>query len=73
MSAERSESRPMIKVRLDGPYLVTGDVTLCDHEGNPIETPGDDYVLCRCGRSRTAPFCDRSHRQAEGDEPPRAR
>lgn len=58
-----------IKVRLDGPYKVTGPVKLIDHEGNEIRRPegsgGDDaMVLCRCGHSATKPFCDRSHRRA---------
>ncbi|KAA0236059.1 MAG: hypothetical protein JJLCMIEE_00723 [Acidimicrobiales bacterium] len=55
-------SQATIKVRADGPYKVTGDFVLTDHEGNIIET-GDDIVLCRCGHSDTKPFCDRSHKE----------
>ena len=54
-----------IKVRDDGPYKVTGPVRLIDAEGREI--PYDrsrPIVLCRCGQSRTKPFCDRSHREA---------
>ena len=53
-----------IRVRDDGPYKVTGPVRLVDPEGNEIAF--DDarpLVLCRCGRSRTKPFCDRAHRE----------
>jgi CDGSH-type Zn-finger protein len=54
-----------IKVRDDGPYKVTGPVRLIDVEGNEIpydvERP---IVLCRCGQSRTKPFCDASHKAA---------
>jgi CDGSH-type Zn-finger protein len=55
-----------IKVRLNGPYLVDlsqGDVTIVDHEGNPIPIPTEkpNIVLCRCGASTTKPFCDGSH------------
>lgn len=64
-ASDRDDNRPMIKVRLDGPLLVSGEVTLCDHEGNVIDTPGDNFVLCRCGRTQSAPFCDRSHRDGE--------
>lgn len=52
-----------IKVRRDGPLLVQGDVRLVDADGNEIPWEGDDIVLCRCGRSATKPFCDRTHRQ----------
>ena len=58
----------VIKVRDGGPYKVTGPVTLTDAQGNVLPRPEDDraLVLCRCGRSRTKPFCDRSHRTAPG-------
>jgi len=60
--------RVEIKVRDDGPYKVTGPVRLLDAEGTEIPyDPSRPIVLCRCGRSRTKPFCDRSHR-AEGFE-----
>lgn len=53
-----------IKVRDDGPYKVTGPVTLVDADGRPIALPDDGrpIVLCRCGRSGTKPFCDGTHR-----------
>lgn len=50
-----------IKVRKDGPYLVTGPCVVTDHEGNEIEVK-ENFVLCRCGASKTKPFCDGSHR-----------
>jgi CDGSH-type Zn-finger protein len=60
-----SESRVVIKVRDDGPYKVTGPVEIVDAEGNRFEVEADRSVaLCRCGASRTKPFCDRSHRAA---------
>jgi CDGSH iron-sulfur domain-containing protein 3 len=53
-----------IKVRDDGPYKVTGPVRLIDAEGNAWTLERDRPIaLCRCGRSRTKPFCDRSHRE----------
>lgn len=58
-----------IKVRKNGPYLVTGGVTIIDHEGKPIVPKNpDDYVLCRCGHSATKPFCDGSHKRVEFDD-----
>jgi CDGSH iron-sulfur domain-containing protein 3 len=50
-----------IKVRENGPYLVTGQVTVIDAEGNPY-TVTENFVLCRCGGSQTKPFCDGSHK-----------
>jgi len=53
-----------IKVRRNGPYKVTGPVRIVDPEGNEFVLPeGDSIVLCRCGNSRTKPFCDKSHRE----------
>lgn len=52
-----------IEVRKTGPYRVTGDVKLIDHDGNPIPIPpGKQWIsLCRCGASVTKPFCDGTH------------
>ncbi len=50
-----------IKVRENGPYLVTGAIELIDADGNPYTAEGN-VVLCRCGGSASKPFCDGSHR-----------
>ena len=52
-----------IKVRENGPYKVTGPITLIDADGNPFELPDDGrpVALCRCGGSTTKPFCDGTH------------
>lgn len=52
----------IVKVRANGPLLVTGPITLVDHEGNVFETDGPDVALCRCGDSGRKPFCDGTHR-----------
>ncbi len=44
----------------NGPYLVQGRATLLDAEGQQYEVT-DTIALCRCGYSRTKPFCDGSH------------
>ncbi len=46
-----------------GPYLVRGNVTLLDAEGNPYEV-SDTIALCRCGLSSSKPFCDGAHEKA---------
>jgi CDGSH-type Zn-finger protein len=52
-----------IAVRANGPYKITGPVTIVDAEGVPfVIPPGNAVVLCRCGHSKTKPFCDTSHR-----------
>ena len=52
-----------IKVRDDGPYKVTGPVRIVDADGDVFEVEaGRPVALCRCGRSRTKPFCDASHK-----------
>ena len=62
-----------IKVRDNGPYKVTGPVRLIDAEGNVFAVePGRSVALCRCGQSRTKPFCDASHKEADFASCPRA-
>ena len=48
-----------ITIRNNGPYVVEGDFTLVDHEGN--EVPLTKRALCRCGGSTMKPFCDGMH------------
>ena len=65
--------RVVIKVRNNGPYKVTGPVTLIDADGTEYELPaGDDFVLCRCGASSTKPFCDKTHSKIGFDAAERA-
>ncbi|MDP9345984.1 MAG: CDGSH iron-sulfur domain-containing protein [Actinomycetota bacterium] len=62
----------VIKVRDNGPYKVTGPVTVVDADGNAFALPEGTVALCRCGRSATKPFCDASHREAGFDSCERA-
>lgn len=63
-----------IKVTKDGPYLVTGNVPINEQRFVPnqrgfslsyeeINTypEQETYNLCRCGKSKTKPYCDGSH------------
>ncbi|WP_114240585.1 CDGSH iron-sulfur domain-containing protein [Dyella sp. C9] len=69
-----------VTVSKNGPYLVVGDIALAkqtvvaDAEGgseNWKEGPAIDhpatYALCRCGASKTKPFCDGSHQKVGFD------
>jgi CDGSH-type Zn-finger protein len=57
--------RVVIKVRHNGPYKVTGPITLIDADDNEYDLGdrGETIVLCRCGGSTTKPFCDSTHSQ----------
>ena len=46
----------------DGPLLVRGPVRLEDMHGQQIEVERSTIALCRCGKSRSRPFCDGSHK-----------
>ncbi|HET9162818.1 MAG TPA: CDGSH iron-sulfur domain-containing protein [Solirubrobacterales bacterium] len=46
----------------DGPYLVRGPFSIVDQDGKEIEIKRRVVALCRCGRSRTRPFCDGTHK-----------
>jgi CDGSH-type Zn-finger protein len=56
-------SQVTIKVRENGPLLVTGPIVVQDHVGNTFDVAGKETVaLCRCGHSARKPFCDGAHR-----------
>jgi len=61
-----------IKVSENGPYIVTGNVPLHEKiivkKGKGYEykdgrdlPQAEEYYLCRCGKSKNAPFCDGTH------------
>ena len=66
-----------VSVTEDGPYYVTGglgiqkEIVITGKEGEPVRwgkgakiKASADYCLCRCGHSKTKPFCDSSHVKA---------
>lgn len=71
---EKDNTAGRIRIVKNGPYIVTGGVPLMEmeivsnKEGTALEyrlskryPPRQTYSLCRCGRSRTMPFCDGAH------------
>jgi CDGSH-type Zn-finger protein len=68
-------SELVIQVRANGPYKVTGPVTVVDSEGREFALPpGTGVALCRCGHSQNKPFCDATHKRigfASDDPAPR--
>ncbi len=73
--ANHDEKRTRIKIMENGPYLVSGHVPLRKmnifptHRINEYRHVQDfplaeAYALCRCGQTRTPPYCDGSHAKA---------
>lgn len=79
-AGKTGERSPRIRVTVDGPYIVTGNVPLSKIV---IETDGKGYpirwreverypqrkgnALCRCGESKNKPYCDGAHIKAGFD------
>jgi len=52
-----------LTVKNNGSLIVSGDIELVDAAGNPYDLSGRDTIsICRCGLSKTKPFCDGSHK-----------
>jgi CDGSH-type Zn-finger protein len=77
---KKPTSNVRVVVSEDGPYIVSGNVPLAkqiistDAEGGSESwkqgkeySPQETYSLCRCGQSRTKPFCDGSHLRTHFD------
>jgi len=56
-----------IAVTKDGPYWVTGGITVTMSDGRTLETR-NRVELCRCGHSSIKPLCDGSHREVKFTE-----
>lgn len=54
----------VIQPSTNGPYLLEGNFTILDRDGNVVFL-GDKAELCRCGGSQNKPFCDGTHKQKE--------
>jgi len=57
--------RPGIEVTRDGPYRLTGGVTVVAADGTPVPrnqgASPEHCALCRCGQSQNKPFCSGMH------------
>jgi CDGSH-type Zn-finger protein len=54
------ETQPVIRVSLDGPYLVTNIERLKNWLGENLSLQSE-MALCRCGQSSNKPYCDGTH------------
>ncbi len=54
-----------IKPLKNGPYEVSGEVTVVDYQGKAYPGQGNPIYLCRCGNSSNKPFCDGTHAKVQ--------
>ena len=56
---------PAIEITKDGPYRITGGISLVGGDGAPqphaAGSSVEHYALCRCGHSQNKPFCSGMH------------
>ena len=81
MAEKKSKSgRPKVVIAKDGPYLVSGGLPLAKEiivtgkDGVPARwgkggryPKQEAYSLCRCGKSKSAPYCDGTHNGVDFD------
>ena len=73
-NSEINRDEKIIVVKRNGPYAVSGDIPLArkiqvvSEYGEPLTWKKTEtiktrktYLLCRCGKSSTMPFCDATH------------
>ena len=53
-----------IRALKNGPLEVSGAVDVVDSKGETKASGEVAIFLCRCGQSKTKPYCDGSHRAA---------
>jgi CDGSH-type Zn-finger protein len=57
--------QPAVEVTRDGPYRITGGISLAGADGAPEPRAEgaslEHYALCRCGQSQNKPFCSGMH------------
>ena len=56
------ENPVMVKVMVDGPIVIKGNLTL-NHRGTTKEVRDGMISICRCGASDHQPYCDGRHRK----------
>jgi len=62
MEEKNKSQATVFKVTYNGPLHVSGNFILLDESAKQLDIRGETW-LCRCGISKTKPFCDGSHRK----------
>lgn len=63
MTKNNIMAKAKLTVKSNGSLKVEGDFEIVDMYGNEYHLGGRDVVsVCRCGLSKTKPFCDGSHK-----------
>ncbi|MEN1679546.1 MAG: CDGSH iron-sulfur domain-containing protein [Planctomycetota bacterium] len=61
-----------VRMRPNGPLVIEGPIDLVDSAGAAFDVNPDKpaIALCRCGASKSKPFCDGAHNKSgfESDE-----
>ncbi len=57
---QESNGKPEIRVSKNGPLVVEGLEEILGQQGEALAS-SERVALCRCGKSRSKPFCDGSH------------
>ncbi len=60
MTSNTKDDKPTVELEKDGPLKVTGLGSFFNSRGEEIATR-KTVILCRCGASKTKPFCDGTH------------
>lgn len=59
--------KPSVETRPNGPLVVKGVTRMTGPDGSEVEVK-EVMALCRCGQSKSKPFCDGSHVAAGFDD-----
>jgi CDGSH-type Zn-finger protein len=59
-----ADEKLTIRCRENGPLVLPANFVIVDHLGNAFQLPAgkENVALCRCGQSKSKPFCDGSHK-----------
>jgi len=56
-----------IEVLENGPYLIKGKIKVEDLKGK-VNIQKGPFALCRCGQSKSKPYCDSTHRKIGSED-----
>lgn len=68
-TAEEPAAENVVSVTPDGPLCLDGRIEVTGHDPGAVLLTDTRVSLCRCGASKTKPFCDDSHVAAGFHDP----